>query len=195
MASSATLAIGKRIKDIRKALGPWTGKLLPRTQLAGRLGVDESTVKKWETGEISISSENAVKLAALASCDVDWVLTGRGRGPGKVGQGGAGNREAPLPYAPAAAVASKLDRQPSELLALLEGLPPEMQRQAIVRAFQRGLDSQELYGAGLLRATVAICLELRRLGFSRVAEEIEAEVGRAVMQEAAKRGPKLEEGG
>lgn len=73
--------IAQRIKEIRRVLGPWPGKLLPRQQLGQRVGVDESTVKKWETEEVTISTDNALKLAEVAGCDVEWILAGRGRPP------------------------------------------------------------------------------------------------------------------
>lgn len=82
VAPSSGGGIPKRIKEIRRALGPWKGKLLPREQLAERVGVHASTIKKWETGDVTdLSSDNALKLAAVAGCDVDWILSGRGRPP------------------------------------------------------------------------------------------------------------------
>jgi len=81
-------AIAKRIKEIRKALGPWPGKILPRTRVAEALGIDPATVKRWEGGSIP-DPENLAKLARFAGCDIDWLLTGQGRPP----EGGAMERQ------------------------------------------------------------------------------------------------------
>jgi transcriptional regulator with XRE-family HTH domain len=77
------VAIAKRVKEIRRLLGPWDGKLLPRKQLGERIGVDEATIKRWEAGKLKrgLSIDNAQKLARLVEADVDWLLTGRGRPP------------------------------------------------------------------------------------------------------------------
>ena len=73
-------AIGQRIKQIREALGPWSGKLLPRSQLGARVGVDESTIKKWETGEATPGAENLRRLAEVSDADVSWILGASSRG-------------------------------------------------------------------------------------------------------------------
>jgi len=84
--SSSETQIAKRIKQIREALGSSWGKRLPQAELARRLGVDKKTVYRWEvTGAITVS--NARALAELAGCDVEWLLTGRGHGPGRAGAG------------------------------------------------------------------------------------------------------------
>lgn len=102
-------AISKRIKDIRRDLGPWPGKLLPRQLVADALGVDLGTVKRWEGGTVP-EPENLEKLARLAGCDVDWILTGHGRPP---------QRGASVPRMPQDARSPRTPRQmaPSVLAA------------------------------------------------------------------------------
>ena len=82
-----------------------------------------------------------------------------------------------------------LDVDPASVLAVLQRVPEEMQRAAIVRAFARGLDHQELHGSGLLRAVKGICAELDRLGFTAVAKEIKAELMNSVFEEISKQKP------
>jgi hypothetical protein len=90
-------ALVRRIHAVREALGPWEGKALPYNQLAKLLGRPLSTVKRWEQlGRIS--ARDAVRLAAVAQCAVDWILTGRGKPPAKV-------REAPVGDIPHVAAA------------------------------------------------------------------------------------------
>ncbi len=75
-------ALGGRIHAIREALGPWEGKSLPYKELAKVLERPLSTVKRWELfGRISAS--DAVLLAQVADCAVDWILTGRGEPPAR----------------------------------------------------------------------------------------------------------------
>lgn len=75
------------------------------------------------------------------------------------------------------------------LLELLKQLPLKVQREAIVRAFARGLERQELYGSGLFRAAIGLCRELRAIGFAPVADEIEKEITRVVIAEIEKLPP------
>ena len=44
--------------------------------VAEKLGVNRSTVSKWETGEFLPSTENLIKLAALYNCTIDELLEG-----------------------------------------------------------------------------------------------------------------------
>src|SRR6185437_7023830 len=73
-------ATARRVKEIRRYLGPWPHKLLPREQVAEAIGVDLSTVKRWEAGSMP-EPANLAKLAAFAGCDLEWLLTGHGRPP------------------------------------------------------------------------------------------------------------------
>lgn len=114
MAPASQSGIPKRIKDIRRSLGPWPGKLLPRDQLAQRVGVDPSAIKKWETGEVTISTDNALKLAEVAGCDVEWILTGRGTGPAATAAGRAVREDVRVPTSGESTRATP--SEPTELL-------------------------------------------------------------------------------
>lgn len=72
--------IGLRIKEIRTFLGrprrPWSQR-----ELATVLEMDVRTLRRREAdGELG--AEDAARLAALGRCDVEWLLTGQGGGPG-----------------------------------------------------------------------------------------------------------------
>ena len=60
--------IGKKIADRRKELG------MTQEALAARLGVDRSTVTKWETGFSNPTAAKLPKLAAILNCTVDELL-------------------------------------------------------------------------------------------------------------------------
>jgi transcriptional regulator with XRE-family HTH domain len=105
LATSHRDRIARRIKQIRRALGPWPGKSLPRHELGRRLGVDESTIKKWETAEVTPGTENVRRLAEVAGCDISWIVAGEGRPPEgvKTGLGGAARAQSvaePSPHLP-----------------------------------------------------------------------------------------------
>jgi transcriptional regulator with XRE-family HTH domain len=101
--------------------------------------------------------------------------------PSGVGEG-AGRPPHQAAREPVASGGVSLKTQAVDVLAGLEALAPAMQRQAVVRAFQRGLESQDVFGRGLLRVTIVLCDELRRMGYPLIATEIEAEVGRETLQ-------------
>lgn len=48
-------------------------KDLTQVELAKELGVDQSTVVRWEAGG-SIPQEKLVMMRALFGCDLDWLL-------------------------------------------------------------------------------------------------------------------------
>lgn len=56
-----------RIGDLRKRAG------MTKTQLADRLGVDLSTVCKWETGINKPTADGLLKLADLFHCSIDAI--------------------------------------------------------------------------------------------------------------------------
>lgn len=47
---------------------------ISQRQLANILGIDRSTVAKWETGKALPRAEMLVKLAAVLQCTVDELL-------------------------------------------------------------------------------------------------------------------------
>ena len=58
------------IQTIRKNLG------ISQYDIANELGIDRSTVAKWETGKALPRAEVLVKLAAVLHCTVDEILRG-----------------------------------------------------------------------------------------------------------------------
>ena len=59
-----------RIRDIRQAKG------MTQQELAGRLGMDQSTVSGYETGKVELSLAKAVKIADILECEL-YDLLGR----------------------------------------------------------------------------------------------------------------------
>jgi len=56
-----------RVCAERKNLG------LTQADLAGLIGVDQSTIVRWESGG-SIPQEKMVKMRGLFNCDIDWLI-------------------------------------------------------------------------------------------------------------------------
>ena len=69
------LQIGVRLRDARDAAG------LSRRELADHLGVKESTIGKWESGERSPRGQRVSKLAGILGVSLSWILVGRGVKP------------------------------------------------------------------------------------------------------------------
>jgi transcriptional regulator with XRE-family HTH domain len=67
--------IGRRLADARNAAG-----LSPR-ELAENLGVKQSTIEKWESGERSPRGQRVSKLAGILGVSLSWILVGRGVEP------------------------------------------------------------------------------------------------------------------
>jgi transcriptional regulator with XRE-family HTH domain len=63
-------AMGRRIKEIRKAAG------MRQWQLAQILGTTQSAVHKYERGVIP-ESRRLIELAQLGRTSIEWILTGR----------------------------------------------------------------------------------------------------------------------
>ena len=70
-----TRQIGRRLAEARDAAG-----LSPR-ELADHLGVKESTIEKWESGERSPRGQRVSKLAGILGVSLSWILVGRGVEP------------------------------------------------------------------------------------------------------------------
>lgn len=71
----AVAAMGKRLRVARDAAG------VPRSKLAATVGVDASTIQRWELGWFP---PDAMQLSVIArACGVTdaWLLHGTGRGP------------------------------------------------------------------------------------------------------------------
>lgn len=56
-----------RVCSERNNMG-WT-----QAELAEKVGVDQSTVVRWEAGG-SIPQEKMVKMRSLFCCDIDWLI-------------------------------------------------------------------------------------------------------------------------
>ena len=67
--------IGRRLAEARLA-----ADLTPR-ELADHLGVKESTIAKWESGERSPRGQRVSKLAGILGVSLSWILVGRGVEP------------------------------------------------------------------------------------------------------------------
>lgn len=66
------------IRKIRRAAD------ITQCELAKAIGVDRSTVAKWETGKSKPKNEQCEKMARLFNCTVDELLKG-GSQDGKAG--------------------------------------------------------------------------------------------------------------
>lgn len=67
--------IGARLREARDAAG------VSRVQLADQLGVRESTITKWESGQTSPRGHRVSKLAGMLGVSISWVLMGHGAEP------------------------------------------------------------------------------------------------------------------
>lgn len=56
------------IRSERNRLGMSQG------QLANRLNVDETTLRRWEQGQTSIPSSKAIQMSSLFCCSVDYLF-------------------------------------------------------------------------------------------------------------------------
>lgn len=59
--------VAERIKQQRQKLG------LSQDELAKKLGVERSTVSKWESGKTNLKSGMITKLAATLECSPTWI--------------------------------------------------------------------------------------------------------------------------
>src|SRR5690625_4011210 len=80
------IAVGERIRTIRKSLG------LTQPQLAARVGVSRGAVGNWELGK-GVKRENLRRIAEEFDISFDWLATGRGDVP-------VGDEPAPEPDHP-----------------------------------------------------------------------------------------------
>ncbi len=67
--------LGPRIREAREAIG------LSQLQLASRLGVKESTVKRWETDQVAPRANRLASLAGITGVSLSWLLIGHGVEP------------------------------------------------------------------------------------------------------------------
>jgi transcriptional regulator with XRE-family HTH domain len=71
---------GTRLKQARK------GKRLTQNEVAGQLGIDFTTVSKYENNKSQPDNETLRELAVLYEVSLDWLLTGQ------MGEGVSANR-------------------------------------------------------------------------------------------------------
>lgn len=69
--------IGERLARARLAAG------LTQREVADRIGVKESTIGKWESGETSPRGHRVSKLAGMLGVSISWILMGRGVEPAR----------------------------------------------------------------------------------------------------------------
>ncbi|MGA9278197.1 helix-turn-helix domain-containing protein [Ilumatobacter sp.] len=67
--------IGARLAEARSAAG------FTQREIADRIGVKESTIAKWETGDTSPRGHRVSKLAGVLGVSISWILMGRGVEP------------------------------------------------------------------------------------------------------------------
>lgn len=94
--------IGKQLKEVRKARG------LTQAELAERVGVSLSTVKKWELDMNEPNSDKLIALALTLNVSTDYLF-GRDTAPDLV-----------------------LTEDKERLLAIIDSLPPR-QREAVTQ--------------------------------------------------------------
>ncbi len=73
--------LGDRIEAAREA------RDISRGDLADRLGVKKSTIKKWENDQSEPRSNRLYMLAGVLNCNVMWLLNGEGDSPMQSGEG------------------------------------------------------------------------------------------------------------
>jgi len=69
--------IGARLAKARTAAG------LSQRGMADRIGVKESTIARWESGETSPRGHRVSKLAGMLGVSISWILMGRGVEPAR----------------------------------------------------------------------------------------------------------------
>ena len=67
--------IGARLAHARDVAG------LTAREVADRLGVKESTITKWESGETTPRGHRLTRIAGMLSVSLSWILVGHGVEP------------------------------------------------------------------------------------------------------------------
>lgn len=66
--------IGARIRQVRGDA--------PQAVFAERLGVNRTTIRRWEEGELLPNGTSLLNLMMCYGVDANWILTGKGSAPG-----------------------------------------------------------------------------------------------------------------
>lgn len=69
--------IGSRIRTLRKKLG------LTGAELGEIIGVGKQAISSYENGRVKVPIESMIKIATLGAISLDWLITGKGSGPGE----------------------------------------------------------------------------------------------------------------
>lgn len=78
--NNETATLGDRIEAARAA------KDMSRDELAKRLGVKKSTIKKWENDQSEPRSNRLYMMGGVLDCNVMWLLNGEGESPQMLGE-------------------------------------------------------------------------------------------------------------
>lgn len=73
--SEENSTLGDRIEAARQM------KEMSRDELAERLGVKKSTIRKWENDQSEPRSNRLYMMAGVLDCNVMWILNGEGDSP------------------------------------------------------------------------------------------------------------------
>lgn len=65
------MTVGKRLKEARKGL-------YTQEQVAGILGIDDTTISKYENDKSEADNETLAKFSSLYKVNLHWLLTGQG---------------------------------------------------------------------------------------------------------------------
>ena len=70
-----TTHVGQRFRLARDCAG------ITRRQAAAIFGVDQTTVYRWETGDIGMSLDTQIQAATEFGVDRNWLVFGEGAAP------------------------------------------------------------------------------------------------------------------
>lgn len=102
------LAMGQRIYEVRKDLGPTPRKALKLEEFAAKIAEravmpvrSPSTIGRWETDESTPTPAEALAIAELGGVRLEWLIRGEGpKYPAPVVEEGLAERAAPESLTP-----------------------------------------------------------------------------------------------
>ena len=119
-------SMSDRIRQARISAG------LTQTELAGRLGVTQSTVNRWEGGRHDPSRETATRLATTLGVGVEWIELGDRAEDAQVEHGVPRDPDDPAQYAQ---LFAHLRRNLDNPVIAYQGVPGAYSHMAANRAF------------------------------------------------------------